>query len=353
MFNLTLAKLSIMNHTFLKLHQLLILSIVLVSTLLTAQNTWVVSNDPSFGAADFDNIQEAVDSASTGDKIYVHGSVSQYASFTIDKKLHLIGSGRWKTENMILDENPNWTYVVGAINVASGSQHSIIEGFSFANVINIGIDSIIIRYNACLKIDFQSSPSYCLVYGNYFNSGEIPFNGSAIATIISNNIIVRGCCSDLLWSNNSNNLGCGFEFNSVHYPGGVFNLSLSNCIINNNIIDNSSAAFAYSNAGTPQNNLFATGNVTVDSTNLKNVDMTTVWNIADPSPDGKYRLIGDDMSNPAIGFANDGSDAGAFGGVAPYRLSGIVKVPTVYDMVIPLTGDTTNMLKVKIKAKSN
>ena len=94
------------------------------------QDLWVVSNDPSYTQAHFDNIQEAVDSASHGDKIYVAGSNTPYDLFEIDKKLHLIGTGFWKIENGVMDENVDHTRIDNSIYVKAGGDSSIVEGFS-------------------------------------------------------------------------------------------------------------------------------------------------------------------------------------------------------------------------------
>ena len=311
-----------------------------------SQNTWVVSNDPSFGIADFDNIQNAIDAASSGDKIYVHGSGTNYLSFSLNKKLHVIGNGRWKSENMIQDENPNPTIVDSDINIEPGSNGSIIEGIFFTSLAFINADSIIFRYNRSNQIHFLNSPTLCLVYGNNL-FGQPQFTGSANGAHIYNNIL-EGNGFAGLWTNNGSNSSCSFEFNSIQ--GG--NNGFSNCLFNNNIV-NCPVSFVLTNVGVPQNNIFTYNVAGVDTTNLINVDISTVWNLSNPSPDGKYLLVGDAMSNPAFEFADDGTDVGSYGGSTPYRLSGIVRVPVINKMIIPLAGDTTNMLKVTIKAKSN
>ena len=86
--------------------------------------------------------------------------------------------------------------------------------------------------------------------------------------------------------------------------------------------------------------------------NLQNVDMNLVFDLSDPSFDGKYRLI-DDPTNPAIGYGLTGIDCGMFSGPDPYRLSGIPNVPAVYQFFAPATGSVTGGLPTDIKIKSN
>lgn len=87
------------NSWYVKLILLLLLVFILKNG--STQNLWTVSNAIGNQIADFDNIQEAIDFASTGDKIYVVGSTIDYDSATLDKKLHIIGFGAWFIENDI------------------------------------------------------------------------------------------------------------------------------------------------------------------------------------------------------------------------------------------------------------
>jgi hypothetical protein len=172
----------------------ILLTLFLISTvseLCLSQNTWTVSNDPSF-SADFTIVQDAVASASAGDKIYVYGSATQYNGFTVDKKLHMIGSGYWKTENMIMDQNTNHTRISPNISLLPGSDGSIIEGFFVADDIIIDADTIICRYNRLNEARFMNIPNICLFYGNYLlTDGSAPITGSATGTEIRNNIMKR------------------------------------------------------------------------------------------------------------------------------------------------------------------
>ena len=316
---------------------------------LQAQNLWIVSNDPSYTVADFDTIQEAIDAATDGDKIYVHGSATQYPSFIVDKKLHVLGSGYWKSENTIPDPNTSPSQINSDVTLAPGSNGSIIEGFFVNDDIIIDADSVICRYNRLNEMRFENNPNTVFVYGSYMHTdGSSPLTGSATGTTVSNCIMKKNQAFPDVWGSSSSNSGCSVKHCSIQ-----FFPSISNCSVFNNIFSTGAGLVSLNNTGVPQHNIFTADVLGLDTTNLTNVDIATVWNLSDPSPDGKYRLIGDPVTNPAFGFADDGSDVGAFGGVGTYILSGIVPIPVVHKMIVPLLGDTTNMLNVTIKAKSN
>ena len=336
--------------------------------MLTAQNTWTVSNNPSFNA-DFSNIQTAINAVDPGDKIYVHGSPNTYPSFDVTKRIHLIGPGFWKTENSIMDENQYQAFVTGndvqpSIDILADSV--IVEGFR-PQWMAIRANDAVVRYNqiCCYpgsghfgQIVFYDSPVNLMIYGNYISNG---LEGSAVNANVFNNIIIKGSGpsgNNELWPVNTSNIDCIVQNNAIGYSGSSASV-IGNCTFRNNIVDY--ATFSMTGALTIENNLFTDDMVNVNGTpidslgngNLDSVIISTIWNYSNPSPDGKYQLIGDSTTNVAYGAGINGEDCGAFGGDSPYRLSGIVRVPTIYNMLIPVVGDTTNMLKVKIKAKSN
>ena len=77
----------------------LLLLVILLPTFLIAQNTIRVSNDPAIG--DYDNLQTAINNASTGDVIYVYPG--SYGNIIVDKKLKIIGTGYLKSSNPTLN----------------------------------------------------------------------------------------------------------------------------------------------------------------------------------------------------------------------------------------------------------
>ena len=324
-----------------------------------AQNIWIVSNEPGYTPADFDNIQSAIDSASQGDLIYIHGTASVYSENPIlDKKLHIIGPGYWTTLNGIDQLNTN-SANTGTINIGPGSDSTIIEGIVCTGM-DLDADHVIIRYNRIERVSYALSllnvPENIAVYANYIVGC---MSGSGINVNAFNNIFINDqfSCSSF-WHQSGSNSDCLFQNNSC-YGAPSFNNGITDCIARNNIFRASN--FSISNCPVYEHNLFTDNAVTVNGIemdslgfgNIDSVDIADVWDFAFPSPDGDFLLIGDTLTNPAIGAGVDGVDCGAFGGASPYHLSGIVDIPTITYMLVPPIGDTTNMLNVTIKAKSN
>ena len=338
---------------------------IATSLSISAQNLWTVSNQGGANA-DFTNIQAAIDAASPGDKIYVHGSPTAYSPFIISKKLHLVGSGWWKPQNNIPDDNLNPTSVSGMNSLASiqiEADSAIVEGFHLV-WLQIEQDNAIVRYNRITSnvagenpgtLRLANNPNNVFIYGNYIGEG---LSGSASNANVFNNILISGLNGSAnLWSTNSACVECLVQNNSLGTQGSSSG-SISYCTFRNNIVAFTDFSLG---AATTEHNIFVDDSVSIDGTpidslgngNIDSVDISTIWNSADPSPDGKWQLIGDPITNVAFGAGINGEDCGAFGGNTPYRLSGIVQIPLITKLLIPLSGDTTNMLNVTIKAKSN
>ena len=56
--------------------------------------------------------------------------------------------------------------------------------------------------------------------------------------------------------------------------------------------------------------------------------------------------------SPAIGGGVSGADCGAFGGPAPYVLSGVPNLPHIYEADVPASATSDSGLQVSIKVKS-
>jgi hypothetical protein len=222
-------------------------------------------------------------------------------------------------------------------------------------------NNVIVRYNHIsgsgftYGLQFVGTPNNAFIYSNYIDRG---FTGAATNANFFNNIMPSGNSGGLLlWSNNVGNVNCVFQNNAFGYQSAAEG-RIGGVTLRNNIID--FADFTFTGL-----TVILEHNVMVDDSingmaiedmgfgNIGDVDISTIWDYSNPSPDGKYQLIGDSTTNVAFNAGINGEDCGAFGSDPPYRLSGIVKVPTIYQMFIPLVGDTTNMLNIKVQAKSN
>jgi hypothetical protein len=66
--------------------------------------------------------------------------------------------------------------------------------------------------------------------------------------------------------------------------------------------------------------------------------------------DATYQLA---VSSPAKGIGTGGTDAGAFGGSAPYVLSGLPPYPIITNFTTSGVGNTSMPLQVSITVRSN
>jgi len=320
---------------------------------LLIQNTeakiWRVNNNSSV-QADFTTVSDAVSHASEGDTIYIEGSAAAYnENVYVSKRLYIIGAGyylRDKTPNP-RTQNNTVTVDINFVTFNPGSAGSVLEGIGLANVI-INENSITIQRNrisAFLAIA-DAANSVC-------NNDTIRQN--VIYKIIAET--ATGKASNLMVYNNIFN-GPVFNFysNVDNISGDFFNndclepatLSCVNFTFQNNIFNGVSlGTYMYSNVFL--NNISSDEELPYGNGNQSDIDLGTVFNgFSDGtgfSSDGRYRLK---TGSPAIGAGSlngTTADCGAFGGPAPYILSGMPPIPSIYILTIPpsVPGDATDM----------
>ena len=350
------------------------ISLILIVTLSvfsqkSSAKIWRVNNNTGVNA-NFTDIQSAVNAATTlnGDTIHVEASAAGYGSCVLNKRLVIIGPGYYLTETSPLVANSK-TQVNTNVGYFSnmyfnpGSKGSVVSG--------IYINSF------CLFQDSSATLQHCYINGDvYFgdNYGNIPaandtvrqnlitggfragFNNPAKFKnmIIYNNII--GGPSGVDFSGNINNVD-GFLINNdfVYYysafSSNPVSVTSANFVYQNNV-------FGYVNFGAYQssnvyfNNICNGTGVPAGNSNVQNVDASAVvyndWtgNGAGFSSDGRFQLKGG--ANPAVnaGTINGTTiNCGAFGGPAPYILSGMSNVPSIYALTVPaqINSGTTTM----------
>jgi parallel beta-helix repeat protein len=150
--------------------------------------TWTVDDD---GPADFDNIQEAINNASSGDTIFVHVG-TYYEHVVINKTMTLVG------------EDNNFT---------------IIDGYETDNVIHIRANNVTVK-NFTIR-----------------ESGMYPYSGIFVDhsmgnVIINNKVIYNYEGVSLLYS--SSNVVCGNNISNNYH--GIYLYSSSNNVFSGNTI---------------------------------------------------------------------------------------------------------------------
>ncbi len=329
--------------------QLLTFLFALLANFTFSQATYTVDNKPG-AAADYDNLQTAIDDVPAGSTLLVQGSPNYYGSVTITKEIHIKGPGYF------LDQNPNTqAYQVPAtmrtININQGANGTSISGIQMANHYNIYInDCQYINISFC-NIDGRHNSSYGIFITN---SRNINVANSYKAYIhvtdnLSSNIILKNSIYSHIYGGNCS---------SFTIIGCIYPVLRSGMTAYNNIVWNST----YTPSGDPNvhHNIYrypGTGTSTIDDNYNKSIFCSSgecdnlFINSDDPrySADGQF-ILG--AGSPASGAGVNGVDCGVFGG--SYRLSGIPNIPNIYEFTVPNTGYTNDGgIPVNIKIKSN
>ncbi|MEK6479391.1 NosD domain-containing protein [Catalinimonas sp. 4WD22] len=344
---------------------------ILFSTM--AQATVIrVDNNPD-SSADYIKLQDAINNAESGDTIYVVGSPNYYDDnrtvIRINKTLTIIGPGYFLGENeetqavkqaafvyrMIVGEGADGTTISG-MNIGNNSSYITINNDRFDGSDGTSGPSDVRLERNVIEAIYVSNASNTLISQNYFNTNDYPIRiyQEASRTIIRNNIIVV-----------TRNLV------SIY---GIDNVSLVNTVIENNTFG---SGLYRVHGATIQNNIFAQGILNdCDNNNVKNNLFTTTQEavipenstgntlssnifgavqaniFVNPAPsiDNEFKLASD---SPAIGQGINGENLGAFGGVTPYKLSGLPPIPAIYDLDAASVGTPNEGLRVVIKVKSH
>jgi len=334
-----------------------------------------VSNNPNT-IAQFNTIQAAVDASASGDSIYVHGSATSYANFTItDKRLIIIGPG-WSPQRSF---QPLKAILQSITFAGTGSDFSEIQGLVITGVVTCGFN----HPNNLHFIRNQFSHQVIINYGtavytgyvfqdNWFDNGSMVIgnsNNSYVNCLFQNNIFYSsstttsnvyglGTCSNVVFDHNfwyGPSSGSG-----ICFSGGCSQLLLTNnifvhrnaaanntfSIFNNNItfssgVDNPWDA-AYSNSG---------------SGNVQGQDPQMVSQTAVNTGTDDALLDFTIASGPANNSGTDGKDMGLLfdpSGLLNWANSRMSRLPFVYKLTITnsviASGGTLN---VQVEARKS
>lgn len=304
---------------------------------------WRVNNNLGINA-DFTDIPAAVTAAAAGDTIMVEASATSYSGPTLTKKLIIIGPGYYFTDatpNPKTEANINVANI-GGVTFNAGCAGSVVEGCtvsqSYLNESNVTLQRnnlsgsyLFIGY-AANSVCNNDTIRQNIIYGML--SGDASSKASNL--MVYNNIFIGPMAS---FSGNLNNIS-GYFINNISLGGNA--LSCANFTFQNNIF-NSASFGAYQSSNIFFNNItnvaFSSSTLPSGNSNQQNVDFTTVFNGWSSgtgfSSDGRYQLK---SGSPAIGAGKINGvtvDCGAFGGPAPYVLSGMPPIPSIYSLTVP------------------
>jgi hypothetical protein len=187
------------------LKTVLVLCLGLTLTSLNAQTTHIVNNNTGT-AADFTDLQAAIDAAANGDIIHVQQSSTSYGDIDLNKELTIIGRSH---------SDASYTSQIGTLNLRNGCSNSTIKGLDIANIFDPfvsgetpgTINDLVIQDNKIASFqNFGNQRTFdnVLIQGNLLGFFSTGANLSNI--LCTNNIffssISLGMVNTLLFTNN-------------------------------------------------------------------------------------------------------------------------------------------------------
>ncbi len=310
---------------------------ILFMAISTYATVWTVNNNSANNsAANYTSLQTAIDSASTGDTLYVSGSPLNYGTVYVNKQLVFIGAGyREIGAERYASKVTTFTLIDAKDalnNVISTSSGSVFTGF-LGNISSttLGISNISIIRN-------KGTFSYCgatnspAVNWIFINNIITNINYYSYHTYCNNfqilNNIITGICY-LQYSTAKNNLFLNStayitgsyitENNNIHH--GANTHTLNNSTIKNNL--------SYASGSTTVNTSFDYATTNFDTNNVVNQDPKFVNVAVSISPSFDYAYDYHlQSSSPAIGAGTNGTDIGIYGGDYPFPSGGPVPLQT-------------------------
>ncbi len=356
-----------------KKYTILFVCILLAVTLVNA-TIRTVSNNPAT-LAQYNNIQTAIDASNSGDTIYIHGSTTDYATFTItEKRLIIIGPGWSPNKNL-----PFIVRVPGFTITGTGCDNTEIQGLIVTSTVVINSnspDNLRFIRNQFLNLQMQMLQS-STTYTGYLFEGNL-FDGAFINASTASNFVNFLFQNNYFYENSSangniygftNSTNVLFDHNLWFGPSvNAVNCFGNNCrflIITNNVFvrrnpanNNTFSTFNNNitfNAGT--NNPWAVNSNTNAGGNVENLDpqMTdqTAVNAGTNNPLLNFTIA----AGPANNTGSDGKDMGLLfdaSGSLNWTNSRMSRIPFIFSMNI--TNPTISpggSLNVQVEARKN
>lgn len=299
-------------------------------------------------AADFTTLQAAHDAATAGDTLHLESSGSSYGACTFNKQLVVIGPGYFLNLNAGLQATAS-SAITGGLLFEAGSEGSVISGLDVQG--QSRVKASFVRLERCrfssggsdLHIVYPTGGlnltgivvNGCFVEGNLI----VGYSGSTLNDMTLSNTIARQFNLSTGGSGSTEVLNCvGLGNGSTAVFGGTGN-QFTNCIF---------GPFVTPGTALFSNCTFAGAPVPATNGNQLNVDLSTVF--VGGTGDAQYQLA---VGSPAIGAGVGGTNCGLFGGLEPYRLSGIPPVPSIFILSAATATDQGTPLQVTISARSN
>lgn len=320
-------------------------------------------------AAQFSDVQSAINASAVGDTLLIHGTPVSYGSITLNRRLCLIGAG-----SNLTNTTNNFKTTLSSITIdtiSSFPQYNIsgfsIHGIEFSDFSWVGnnrANNVVI--SRCAINSLLSIKGTNWVIKNCFTGNISTTQTSASSNIIIANNIINGSIfngtSNTLFSPNviaTNNIFTGAG------PVNMFNVLLTNNIFFNGVPTNTTGGnvfnknLTYTTSSTLLVNLPPTGN-----TGTGNINNTIPNFINVPNPTNIFKtpaLANYNFTFPttAAGYnaGTDGTNLGITGGPYPWNgnnLDGRAQIPLMQELnIINSVINQGQPLNVDFKARKN
>lgn len=334
-----------------------LLTAIASTDVLAQTHKWRVNNNPTYNQAEtgvtvFNDLQLAVSTAAAGDTLYVESSLNDYGIVTINKEIHLIGTGYFLDQNEGL-QNHLESAKIRRVNFEAGASGSTLQGleitsqastsailFSNATLSNITIS----RCKVSNTINFNNNASNTIsniVVKKCYLYGFSALSGSVTGFTITNNIILYFNLVPNLQATVSQNV----FLNNVNFYGQTF---FNNILLGTISENNNNSVNVHHNVFTiPQPNWL------IGSVNSFGLPQANIFLSLTGTDDEKYKVK--PIAQCAACYAGSPSNVqiGAFGGPDPYVLSGIPPIPTIYWLQSLSTATSPGNYDVLISTKAN
>jgi len=331
-------------------------TIVVCGSFLVSQASVLTVSNNANSPGQYTNLQTAIDSASPGDSIYVHGSTTSYGNVTVKKALSFFGTGHNPNKSNTLVAQVG-IIQLDSLSSTSGASGTRIIGFKVNRISGYsgtgGTKNIYISRNYFISggTKITITGSNWIIENNIINSSSINVNNK-------DNIIIRNNIFDNANINTSNQTTVLISNNIFLASFGSALSIVSNALITNNIFSGATPKASGVDANNFSNNItYQTSYDTIPfGTNIgsgnfvaQNPQFTNV-------PSNSFSYSYDFTLSPiSLGknAGTDGTDIGVYGGNKPFvDMTGSPSIPqvknvTILNPVIPV-GDS---LRVIIKAK--
>lgn len=294
--------------------------------------------------------QQAHDAATAGDTLMLEPSPNAYGNLSLTKKLVVIGTGYFLTENPETQYKDAWPSTLGAVTFTKSgsltSEFSQLMGVTCTGTLSINVSNITVRRNylqGAIYISHQSDPVAFVTVAENDCIKSLSMSGTTHDIVIRNNLFIfpYGTYGSVTGGTHYNGLFMNNVMMGTYYY--TASINVDNFIVQNNIVSYTSYSPNYNSSSNNLADNTAFGNL---NGNQQNVSMSSVF-LYTGSTDGQYQLK---AGSPAIGAGNGGVNCGAYGGPNPYVLSGLPPVPATWFFNI---GDPSGPYNVQVKVKSH